>query len=171
MTVFEIQMILYRKTNGCSLMAPNIFLFDNYESDFIAVTNSGYIREFEIKLSLNDFYNDAKKENRYTGQTKYDFLLSGKGPCEFYYIFPEGLIPFDKIPEWAGIANPIQVGYSRAGTKYNVWEYRIRRVAKRLNKNKITDRQKTSIYTSLYYRYWSLQLKRASEKQGQLLML
>ncbi|MFA5300687.1 MAG: hypothetical protein WC389_21065 [Lutibacter sp.] len=152
-------------------MAPNIFIFDRYEADFIAVTNSGYIREFEIKLSLSDFYNDARKVNKYTQETKYDFLLSGKGPCEFYYMFPEGLIPKEKIPEWAGIANPLQVRYGKHGSYYDVWEYRIRRISKRLNKNKITDIQKNTIFRSLYHRYWDLQSKRIKEKNGEILML
>lgn len=171
MTVFEIQMMLYKSITGCQLMAPNIYLWDEFESDFISVTNAGYIREFEIKLSLSDFYNDAKKNDRYTGIAKYDWLLSGKGPNEFYYLFEDGTIPDEKIPEWAGIAKIMDVKKSHCGTPYTVKECVIRRSAKRLHNNKITTQKENVLYKSLYYRYWELQRKRIKEKQGQILML
>lgn len=159
MTEHEIQMRLYLKISGCSWMAPSIFLFNGFESDFIAVTNSGYIREYEIKLSLSDFYNDSRKSDG-DGKTKYGLLESGKLSTEFTYVFPEGLIPYDKIPLWAGI---IEVTKS--------FNFNYIRQPKRLNKTKITEGQIKTICLSLHYRYWELQRRRIKEKAGQILML
>lgn len=166
MTVYEIQMRLYQQSTGCSWMAPNIFLFDPFESDFIEVTKSGYIREYEIKMSLSDFYNDSKKTH-WNGKSKYELLLDGKLSAEFNYVFPHGLIPFDKIPDWAGI---IQArNFNQDGRKYVVLTRE--RAPKKLHKNKITNSQIQTLCTSLHYRYWELQRRRIKEKQGQILML
>jgi hypothetical protein len=67
MTEGDVQNILFkiliRKHN---YLCPNVFLF-NWESDFISVTKAGFINEYEIKLSKNDFKNDQlHKEEKFT---------------------------------------------------------------------------------------------------------
>jgi len=37
------------------------YYFRFYECDLLLVTNSGYLTEYEIKVSRGDFFKDAKK--------------------------------------------------------------------------------------------------------------
>jgi hypothetical protein len=95
--------------------SPNIYAF-RWESDLLMITNSGYAVEYEIKLSLSDFKADFKKKgsiksydrdadwkSRISYNSKSDDLLSGKGSNRFYYVCPEGLIPIEEIPDYAGL--------------------------------------------------------------------
>ena len=81
-----------RKSNPFSLNCPrtilvthNIFNFwNNGESDIIAIDNQFHIYEGEIKISLQDFKKDFKKNPEILEERK--AKLTGK-----YYIFPEEL--------------------------------------------------------------------------------
>lgn len=71
-----------------------------YEADLIAVTNSGYMIEVEIKVSLADLKRDAAKSKwRYPA---FDNLVS-----RFYYAMPDDLwqkiAAKEAVPEWAGV--------------------------------------------------------------------
>lgn len=85
------------------------------ECDIISVSPSGYLFEFEIKTSVNDFKADFKKiikHNRLknsegvyfppknkAGEQRTEFLL-----CSFFwYVCPACLIRDDMIPEYAGL--------------------------------------------------------------------
>lgn len=71
------------------------------EADLIAITKAGYVKEFEIKVSLSDLKKDKlKMKHNYWGHPKH--LIS-----ELWYAMPEGLAPLEEIekhiPEYAGI--------------------------------------------------------------------
>jgi hypothetical protein len=179
-TVPKIQIALKRDFNNSStVMAPNIFLWGVFESDFVRVTKSGYGIEYEIKLSKSDFKADFKKKKLnivgigsdrhviYNSITKHEWLSSGKGPTEFYYVFPEGLIKHEDVPEWAGIIEVYEhiSNYYQSGSRMCLKPVRN---SKRLNKEKLSTIKLNDIYTSCYYRYWSEVEKRNT---NQILML
>ena len=179
-TVPKIQIALKRKyLNNSIVMAPNVYLWGSFESDFVRVTKSGYGIEYEIKLSKSDFKADFKKSNLkieginndrhviYSSFKKHEWLLTGKGPTEFYYVFPESLINPNDVPDWAGIVIAREIPPSEYYTQSHVRVHLLRK-AKRLNREPLSDMKIKNIYTSCYYRYWTEVEKRNT---NQILML
>lgn len=77
----------------------NLYVF-SWESDYLALTKSGYWYEIEVKISRADFKADFKKEkkhkylsNRYNNAT----------PNYYYYAVPENLVSVNEVPEYAGL--------------------------------------------------------------------
>lgn len=109
-----------------------IFRHD-WESDFFCISNSGLAIEVEVKVSLSDFMADFRKAdkhralagfktgyvirrmgtfNNYTPRDAGTFPFSNikvtpiedaKVPNRFYYACPEGIIPVEKVPAYAGL--------------------------------------------------------------------
>lgn len=65
LTVSQIQKRVYRACGGLTCeMVPNVSgLFNGFEADLIQITNSSYLREYEIKRSKEDFLADFKKKH------------------------------------------------------------------------------------------------------------
>jgi len=127
----------------------NIF---SWECDFIDVTNSGYIKEYEIKINKSDFYNDKKKQMKH-------FNLKnriGKIPSQFWYVIYGFELDIDEVPEYAGLLKVVK------GHRYGIEEVK---KAPRLSKEKITEDQKAALVRAIYYRYWSIRLKNRGGKQ------
>lgn len=100
--------------------ANDVFMLPRYtpahwwECDVIEITASAYFREYEIKVSRQDFFDDAKKRMRIPfwerkGTTdhyryKHDLLARGhpRGPCQFWFVTPVDLVTLADIPSWAG---------------------------------------------------------------------
>lgn len=78
----------------------NAYIFNkNWESDFFAVSHSGYGVEFEIKTSVSDYRADFKKiKHKVLDRSKKGFC-----PNKFYYVVPEKLIKISDIPHYAGL--------------------------------------------------------------------
>ena len=74
-------------------MLPNSFIY-NWECDFWTMDTKGNTREFEIKISRSDFFNDAKKEKHSN---------SDAGANYFYYVVPDGLIKPDEVDKRYGL--------------------------------------------------------------------
>lgn len=119
-------------------------LFDNYnyklrntyvyewESDFFAISKSGYSVEIEIKISRSDFLADFKKTN-YVGKNKHLLLNDPaviKKSNKFFFACPSGLIKCEDISYNYGL---IWVEKGRAA---------LIRDAKFLHKNKILENPK-----------------------------
>lgn len=78
------------------LMVPNVYHF-YWESDLLYVSNTGYLSEFEIKLTKSDFRADAKKfKHHYLG-------TPNSGLKEFWYVVPTGLVDIEDVPDHAGL--------------------------------------------------------------------
>jgi len=90
-------------------MLPNYTPADWWENDVIRVTQAGYWYEYEIKLSLNDFYADRRKEHSPWGkpiESKHRLLAGtdGRGPRKFWFVCPWfNVIQMKHVPEWAGL--------------------------------------------------------------------
>lgn len=82
------------------------------EADVISITKSGFVNEFEIKLSRSDFNADFRNK-----EWKHRSMKERKGPTidirykttwfhcanKFWFVVPENLITLDEIPEYAGL--------------------------------------------------------------------
>jgi len=86
----------------------NLYVFDNsWESDYLAITKSGYLYEGEVKISRADFKKDFDKKKKHKIlKESYDKLEGMEGikrPHYFFYAVPENLITEDEVPEYAGL--------------------------------------------------------------------
>ena len=70
------------------------------EADMLMVRRSGYVEEFEIKISRSDFLADRKK------MRKHQRLQEPNGwvtPNKFSYVVPEDMIKIEEVPDYAGL--------------------------------------------------------------------
>jgi hypothetical protein len=85
------------------------------ESDYLALTNKGYIEETEIKTDHWDFERDFKdrgnKMRRHEVLSELGDLpmMQKKMPNQFYFACPRDVIKLEEVPEYAGL---IYVDYS-----------------------------------------------------------
>lgn len=70
----------------------NVFIYA-WESDYWTMTAHGETREYEIKISRSDYFNDAKKA-KHTGDG---------GANYFYYVCPSGLIAPNEVDQKYGL--------------------------------------------------------------------
>lgn len=70
-----------------------------WEADILSINKSGYLTEFEVKVSRSDFKADAKKRKWSWFEMKIETQL----PNYFYYACPVGLIGIDEVPKFAGL--------------------------------------------------------------------
>lgn len=151
MTTKEIHKKLRSLFLNYNYKLDNSFVY-NWESDFFAISKSGYSIEVEVKVSKSDFNADFKKEV-IKEVLKHDLLTDEKyfeKPNKFYFAFPEGLINYDEIPFQYGI---IEIGKS----------IKIVRKAKMLHKNKMLD-DKYYLKKLLNKFYWKTINQRKEKK-------
>lgn len=124
------------------------------ECDVISISKSGYVYEYEIKVSRSDFKADFKKTWKHEKLINLEPLrildewMNGKKtggkvtqviiPNYFYYVTPPGMLKVDEIPPYAGLGE--ETGES--------W-IRIIKKAPKLHKHKATDRLIKSIAHNL----------------------
>lgn len=89
-----------------NLIVPNVSwgLGLSYEADLLVVRPSGFIEEIEIKISITDLKQDAKKNKWTTPWGQKDFNKMKK----FWYCITEDMakkidIIYENIPEFAGL--------------------------------------------------------------------
>jgi len=138
-----------RKFNNYEYRLYNTFIY-GWESDFFAISSSGYSIEVEVKISKNDFNNDFNKTHLRNRKNKHELMINNSflhKPNKFYFAFPKGMVEHSDID--------VRYGIIEADDKYNC---RIVRHAKFLHKQKLL---KNPIYLKIlmdrfYYRYISL---------------
>lgn len=96
----DIQQAISQRFPDHKYFLYNSYIFD-WESDYLSVSESQYIYECEIKVSLNDFKKDFKKKEKH-------ILLENKNelkkiPNKFFYACKRGLIPTIWLPSYAGL--------------------------------------------------------------------
>ena len=125
------------------------------EADFVGVTRSKLVTEYEIKRSRSDFQADFKKKE------KHRFLKDGKSPVNyFYYVCPAGMILPNEVPKEYGliwiekrILSPQMAKLYKVNYMYIV---ETKTVAKRLHTNRISDYLLIKLLTSVMYKYFSM---------------
>lgn len=83
-------------------VCENIDVFHRWEYDVAALTKSGLLYEYEVKISRSDFLADRKKRDKfkyYSEPAKFYKHV----PNYFIYAVPDGLVNIDELPEYAGL--------------------------------------------------------------------
>jgi len=132
----KIKLLDWAKASPADVVLPNYFM-GAYEADVICIKTSGYVYEYEIKISRSDFKNDMKKG--YGGSwsekhNKHESLRDGKlHTNKFFFVVPEGMISSDECPPHAGLIyhTPTKALYHNTFT--------IKKPAKWLHRNTFTD--------------------------------
>lgn len=124
------------------MMNANAFL-GRYECDFLGIRRSGFIDEFEIKLTRSDFRADFCKSCE--DVLKHDELLNGKLPPNyFYFVAPEGIIKLEELNPKYGLIEVTDKGVLKT-----------RKEARRLHKDKASDEQKISLLKKHHWKWWN----------------
>jgi|SRR6185503_13322452 len=95
------------------IMIPN-FYHGMYEMDVFKLMSTGYVVEYEVKISRADYYNDFKKMRehwfinppeygRYTQVFKHDAIRVGAGCNRFFFVTPTDLIKRHEVPGHCGL--------------------------------------------------------------------
>jgi hypothetical protein len=86
-----------------------------WECDVFEITKSDVFREYEIKLTLHDFLADTLKTKNPNDPAafKHSRIGTSVGPQRFWYVVPQGLIPIDQVPSWAGLIELCKNGRHR----------------------------------------------------------
>lgn len=103
-----------------------------WECDLYEMTASGHWREYEVKTSRSDFNADFRKK-----ADKHELLSNlkaGRGPREFWFATPKGMIDLEEVPDYAGL---VELSVSPYG-KY-VREKLVKRPKKRMASPKVQD--------------------------------
>ena len=144
---------------GQDILIPNYY-YDYEEMDLFRLTKSGYVYEYEIKISRSDFKADFKKYNGFYNRIyKHDRLLQGNYKANyFHFVCPEGMLSVDDVPKSYGLIyyigqpwNPFiiirpakrlrskfDVNYAEIAFKLSFREQNLRYKLRRLLKSKIT---------------------------------
>lgn len=142
-TEMSCQLAVYNYRHRIKLyptILTNIYYF-GWESDVLYISPSGHLYEWEIKLSKSDFRADGIKVLKHQ---KLAAMEPGKGPSEFYYLSPPGIIKVEEIPSYAGLA----------------WVFRdtieIKKPAPRKRGKVVKDKEWAVFASKAVERYWTL---------------
>lgn len=160
----------FRRSTCIPRYTPNKW----WECDVFEITKAGYFREYEVKLSRSDFLADAKKFQEDVGydridgkyqrvikehRVKHDLLSKGdeRGPVQFWYVVPLGLVRIDEVPSWAGLIELTDRGASYSTSHWRFSENQTKE-APRLHKKKIEQNVRDHAFSVCYYRMHNLML-------------
>jgi hypothetical protein len=143
----DIQQAIIRDRWRDGFVLPNYYPGEWWECDVFEITKAGYFREYEVKVSRGDFFADARKTREVfprgwgqpsTFENKHELLSqrSLRGPSQFWFCTPPGLLAVEEVPEWAGL---IEVKDHGEGSRPRFWPREIKK-APRLHTVKIGDR-------------------------------
>lgn len=140
---------------------PNYTPAGWYECDVFEITKAGYFREYEVKLTRADFKADAEKRHngwRAALTTKHEAMGDPRGPSQFWFVTPKGLVTLDDVPAWAGLIILIDRGTDRP------WHNRFGplqvKAAPKLHRQKVGDDVRAHARGVTYWRYLNTLLHR-----------
>ena len=161
----EIQLALFnRYSSQFAFAAPNYTPREWWECDLWAMLRSGYVIEYEIKLSMSDFHADKNKrmtffdyeEQEQKTFVKHEMLSerSTRCPNRFMFCVPATISEkvIKAIPDWAGL-----LVYDFEASYYPHSE-RITKIkpAPLIHKTKCQDDELRKCMNCLTNRYWPL---------------
>lgn len=163
LTARDIQRRLIADRYQRNFVMPNYTPLNWFECDVFELTQAGFFREYEIKLTRSDFKADAEKVkykweitagrfDRSIGVKKHDRLHNADphGPSRFYFVVPRGLITEKEIPIWAGLIICWRAeGHSRLGCF-------ILKEAPVIHRHKANPRIRTNAADTCYWRMHNL---------------
>jgi hypothetical protein len=136
-------------------LLSNLYVFQ-HESDYLALTKSGYWYEVEVKISRNDFFNDFKKVEKHEILSG---IREGYKPNYFSYACPENLIKVEEVPEYAGLIY-IKDKNDYYGTTV--------KTAPQLHKTKISP-EELNLVDKFYYNYTNYKTKYQNNEKDRLI--
>ena len=122
----------------------NLNVFE-WESDVLKFTKSGYVYEFEIKISRADFKNDFKNKKKKHALLEDKNSENSKRPNYFYYVVPKDMIDVEDVPDYAGLLYVFP--YS-----FGTFSFIEVKKAPSLHKNKF-DFKESNLMDKFYYNY------------------
>ncbi len=142
------RLVQYWRHKGNHTYLPNCY-FAGGECDFISITQSGYVHEMEIKVSLQDLWADILKDKwKHKDRNAISY---------FWYCVPESL--YLKIPQWLTCCSNIGIlafsngcGTTLGGMPYINCAIK-REATKYKNARKLTDYEMHDILKKSWYRY------------------
>ena len=161
MTEGDVQIAIYNYRRGIApfpIILTNIY-FWHWESDALYITKSGYLHEYEIKVSHSDFLADAKKVS------KHQRLAGGSvhGPAEFYYVCPPSIIAVEELPDYAGLFYTRERKGRYDDDPLQILTLDLIRRARRRPSQKIEAAKWKEFTGKAIDRYWSLRMHRYSK--------
>jgi hypothetical protein len=165
MTCEEITSLMVGNRWRQTFTIPRFTPHEWWEADISEVTKAGYLREYEIKTSRSDFLRDGKKKQWRSGRTKHQLLAEHdvRGPVQFWFVAPEGLLKLNEIPAWAGLIEIIKAANG------NLMEVE-RITAPRLHGERASNKTMRQLQAVAYWRYQGmLHLKATAKKHVALL--
>lgn len=185
LTEKSIQEVLFDfvSQHGVELAIPNFSLTSGssgfYQADFLSVSKTLLVTEFEIKITAADFRHDfvSKAEKHHmieNAQLHYKErtwlgardghetrILDSNIPNYFIFVCPEGIIAEDQVPSYAGL-------YWIVPSRWrNGFEIRVIKKAKRIHIQQISTSNIAHMGRSMMYRYWGLRRKINQIKKGE----
>jgi hypothetical protein len=130
-------------SSSSDMIIPNYYI-GRYEMDVFKLNATGYITEYEIKISKTDYLNDFKKGDK--NNLKHTEIKKGFRSNRFFFVVPYNLFDVSEVPDYCGLI------YYHPDQKMEIVK-----TAKLLHKNKFTDFK--GLATKLYHR----ELHRRSE--------
>ena len=106
-----IQRVLYNHFKKMYYRMSNVYMFGGsdyqWECDFFFMSHNRYIWEIEIKVDRQDFDRDFQLKPKKHDLFRNAFESGDPGknilPNVFYFCAPEGVIPHESVPEYAGL--------------------------------------------------------------------
>jgi hypothetical protein len=143
-TELSLQLAILRHVGtNVAAFCPNYTPVGWGECDVWTITKSGYVTEYEIKVSKPDFMADMRKT--VNGQLKHDLLAQGKGPSRFWYVVTHAIGDLSlelACPAHAGLIVVEANGFAK-----------VRREAPRLNKTKVTAKEIGLAQRRMWFRF------------------
>lgn len=145
----------YRK----NLIVPNVsYGWMNYEADLLTVSQSGWLTEIEIKISLQDLKHDLKKGHGH----------NDKRVRKLVYCIPEACLEWavQNLPAGDGIIIWKVKAAKQGNQEINILSFSNFRQAKaRKDVKQLTDKEIISLQRLGCMRIWSLKLHNLYSKQ------
>ena len=117
------------------------------------LTRAGYLWEFEIKINQQDWNRDNRKDQAsgpaFWQRPTRDF----SGVKRFYYVYKEGLVCPDWVPEWVGL---MEARYKTLNGRCYIVLHK-EREAKDRNVEKVKPEDREAMLRSIYHRFWKSQ--------------
>lgn len=135
---------------GQDIVVPNVsYSWLSWEADIISFSNSGYMYEFEIKISKQDFEKDFKKRKHRRLKEPINFKKHNfRTPNYFSYVAPIECFPLC-VPDYAGL-------FEVCESKNNNLFIKEVRKPKRIHKDKPPKEAIHKTLRTLMFKYWDV---------------
>jgi hypothetical protein len=153
------------------IVVPNSCVF-GWESDLVSVNKTGFVTEFEIKVSRADFKAESKKAHRKllvdpVQKSGVFGDVTHPRPNYFYFAVPDGLIRPEEVPDYAGLIYVKRRAETVAGRVALYYGTAVEvKPAARLHREKITEWQRKQLARALTGRYWKQRVRASATEEA-----